>query len=136
MKLITDKKLRKQYLNGELNTVSIQNYNDWREWSFNRDRPAEEVYDYNHILFADNRNEYRQLFGAPTFTTGRQLEFPYKCWVLEFEGYHFLILTAADKGTCYERIINPTDNEDEYIKKKMTIKFAKEIYKQLKQISK
>lgn len=54
----------------------------------------------NHLLYADNREKLKTLFGKPTFYY--KGEFYNHCHAFKFEGYLFIVSTAKDKGTSYE----------------------------------
>ena len=55
----------------------------------------------NHVLFRDNREKLKNLLGPKHF--GFRSEFVYDCWRVNFADREYFILSAAGKGTCYER---------------------------------
>lgn len=103
---------KKKYLNRELKTVHIEksegyenHFHNWK--NLTPEEGNKKVQDDSKILhpvYDDNREAFTKLFGKHDFTTGRALEFNYKCWILQYEGFQFIVSTADVKGTNIERI--------------------------------
>jgi hypothetical protein len=72
---------------------------------------------YRLRISSDNRNTFPKIFGKRHFCYSGSHYF--SCWRVKFkyEGktYFFFILTAKDKGTCYERNLIDGEKPDYYV---------------------
>lgn len=92
-----------QYENGEIKTNPIQNYSWYRKWRTDKDILRSHIY-------ADNRKKLRDVFGKPSFCY--RGEFYFHCWLLGLGGKaKLLILTAKEKGTCFEVVLEERGNK-------------------------
>lgn len=65
-----------------------------------RQRPVATSFAMNHVLHRDNRKALEGLWGKRDGTwTG---SYRFDVWKRQFEGYTFYVLSAREKGTCYE----------------------------------
>jgi hypothetical protein len=101
---------KKDYLDSNIETTPIQNLKEYKDipfltWFKTSDAELKEKYfDYSHNLLTDNRKNFLTIFGKPVFKTGDALEFNYHCWIIEYQGFQFIIMTANEKGTVIEKI--------------------------------
>ena len=75
-------------------TDPIQNFPEIREWWMGLG------FEETSKLLQDNRTQFRELFGKPSFHY--RGEFYHSCWTIDLSLAQLLILTAKGKGTGYE----------------------------------
>lgn len=96
-----------RYEKGELNAVPISNCSlvfskPSRRFPGTIDQIVKTQNEYRVIL-VDNREAFRTAWGPMDFAY-KGSEFHFHCWVREFEGEKFIILTAKGKGTAMEMV--------------------------------
>jgi len=93
------------YDNGRLETCPVANYYDqWlpflrRYWGCGVSRKD---FDTGCHMTGDNRQRFRKAFGRCAFVFHGSHTF--HCWLMDLGTAHLLVLTAKDKGTCYEAV--------------------------------
>ena len=77
-------------------------------------------------LRSDNRKRFREALGKPDFCY--RGSYYYHCWVFEFEGDTFIVMTAKEKGTCIEKVGGIDYSKAEG---KKCIRFVKDLLKKI-----
>jgi len=92
----------KEYDSGEISTVSASNFDAVRKWNGKSVFApyGSREFELRMLLHDDNRERLRSIFGRASFCW--RSEFSYSCWLLDLSGTQVLIMSAKDKGTCYE----------------------------------
>jgi len=101
-KVIREKGLGKEYYECRLGATPVMNFPEWMQFS-NRHygRGLTKLdFDYGCRLTGDNRKNFKELFGKPSFCFSGSHYF--HCWYIRLPNVDFIILTAREHGTCYE----------------------------------
>jgi len=115
-----------KYRKGELNTVPVLNCQEFFRWFSTTNLGWRDP-----GILGDNRESFKKLWGKMDFSF--KGEFYFHCWVREFEGETFVVLTAKGKGTCVEMLRPPgrgVDSKAEVIKR-----FALDLQRQIDEAS-
>jgi hypothetical protein len=112
-------------------SVPLVNNAGFRHWFNDRKTEGMDAFDgftRMHFLLKDNREDFAKFFGKKNRTL--RGEFFHHVWDIIFEDKHFVIFTAAGKGTGYEYAEPGTDYDsirDEALAP-LFIRFAEHIY--------
>lgn len=107
------------YSNGNVEASDSNNFTDVGFFLY---KPSpmwgnkEDSNSYEHFLdqtklFQDNRKNFLDLFGKPHFHF-KGSEFYFHCWAIDLGTVKVIILTAKDKGTCYEIVTDFKGNKE------------------------
>jgi hypothetical protein len=102
---------------GRFDTNPIENFYEIHQWL--RDN---QQWVWESRLHGDNRKALRDVFGKPSFCW--RGSFYFHCWVVDLGEAQVLVLTAREKGTCYELIVS-RDGEKIRKDKQAVIDFLK-----------
>jgi hypothetical protein len=86
---------------GYIDGKDVTNFPKILEWMTTTE--SRELWEQRIRLTGDNRKNFRDIFGKPSFCW--KGEFYFHCWLLEVPGAKLLLLTAKEKGTCYDLLI-------------------------------
>jgi hypothetical protein len=109
IEVVHDKNFKKKYINGKIKTKPIEAFSCFFPEFFGRKKHETEN-DFkqslkrNHLIYADNRKFFEKIFGKKLFVF--KSSFNFHCWLLHYENFQIIILTAKEKGTCIEIVID------------------------------
>ena len=86
------------YSNGVIQAIDVGNFHEILSWMTDVDSFRQRI-----GLSGDNRDNFRSVFGKPSFCW-KGSEFYFKCYLLRLETVMLLVMTAKNKGTCYELV--------------------------------
>lgn len=115
---------KKDYAEGKIDTVAVENCKAYRDWVM--DRSSEDWKDRMHLLCRDNRETFKKLWGKPDWHYNNG-EFYFHGWVLVRGGETFIVQTAKHKGTCVEMVGDLTES-----KSKAILEFMEWMWKSLR----
>jgi hypothetical protein len=99
------KMTRRDYADGATVGVPIQNFPEWRVWSekYWGMGVSRKMFDKGCNISGDNRAKFKKHFGKCAFTFNGNNYF--HGWLADLGAAQVIVLTAREKGTCYEVLV-------------------------------